>query len=541
MMAGSVRWLSVPGSVHPGVATGLSAPPTYRWGQTLWQMIHERAERLPDSRLVSDEKGNVLTAAEYRDRAERVAAGLMGLGVTASSIVSWQLPSNIESMLILAALCRLDATQNPLIMILREPEVEFITHQAGSQLLITSGHFRNYDHGVMAHSIAERTPGLTALVLAGVLPDADPAILPPAPYDHGDEVRWLYYTSGTTAEPKGARHRDRDLISGAHTFCDSLEPTAADKIASVAPMAHVGGVLFFLSALVSDASLIITEVFDPISTTKQLAEAGVTICGSGVPFIQGFLAQQRLDPQTKLLPDVKVFIVGGASRIESLHYQAKNELGGVGIVSGYGMTESPFMTFGRLDDSDWHHAMADGRPGPGVDLIIVKDDGTRALAGEAGEVRVKANTMMAGYVDPLLDETAFDDDGYFRTGDVAYLDAEGFLIISGRIKDVIIRNMENISAREVEIPLIDHPKVLIASVIGLPDELTGERVCAVVVPVDLAEAPTLDELCRYLREHGLNPRKLPVQLEIVDELPLNAMGKVMKQTLQQRFREKAHS
>ncbi|CAN5273662.1 cyclohexanecarboxylate-CoA ligase [soil metagenome] len=531
----------MPGSLLPEVDSDFGAPAHYRWGRTLWQMIDERARRLPDSRLVSDEKGNVLTAAQYRDRAERVAAGLMRLGVTSSSIVSWQMPSNIEAMLILAALCRLDATQNPLIMILREPEVEFITRQAGSQLLIAPGNFRNYDHGVMAQSIAERTPGLSALVLTGDLPEADPALLPPVTYDHGEEVRWLYYTSGTTAEPKGARHRDRDIIAGSHNFCDSLEPTSADKIASVAPMAHVGGVLFFLSALVSDASLIITEVFDPITTAAQLAEAGVTICGSGVPFIQGFLAQQRLNPEVPLLPDVKVFIVGGASRIESLHYQAKDELGGVGIVSGYGMTESPFMTFGRLDDSDWHHAMADGRPGPGIDLIIVKDDETRALTGEPGEVRVKANTMMAGYVDPSLDETAFDENGYFRTGDVAYIDAEGFLVISGRIKDVIIRNMENISAREVEIPLIDHPSVLIASVIGLPDELTGERVCAVVVPVDASVPPTLDELCVYLRERGLNPRKLPVQLEIVDELPLNAMGKVMKQSLQQRFREKAHS
>jgi acyl-CoA synthetase (AMP-forming)/AMP-acid ligase II len=506
----------------------------YKWADTLWGLVENRARQSPDSLLVSDEKGRRITAREFRDRSERVAAGLMRHGVGPGSVVSWQLPSNIEAIVLFTALARLDAVQNPLIMMLRENDVEFITRQAGTELLIVPPSFRKYEHGAMAERISQRVPGLRVLVLEE-LPEGDPATLPPADQLDGSRERWIYYTSGTTAEPKGAKHTDQHIIAGARIFCAAVQPLAEDHLASVAPVAHVGGVLYFLGALVPGGDLIITEVFDPVSTTKQLSEADVTLCGSGVPFIQGFLAQQRLQPERKLFPHVKAFLVGGASRVESLHYQAKEELGGVGIVSGYGMTESPFMSWGAQGDSDWHHACADGRPGSGIELIIVNDDETRAAPGESGEIRVKGETLMTGYVDSSLDAKAFDDHGYFRSGDLGYLDDKGFLIISGRIKDVIIRNMENISAREVEIPLIEHPQVLIASIIGLPDNMTGERVCAVVVPADPADPPTLQGLCEHLLGTGLNPRKLPVQLEIVTELPLNAMGKVMKQALQKRY------
>lgn len=514
--------------------------PQYSWEATLWQMIERRADERPDSILVTDEKGSRVTSAQFRARAERVAAGLHDRGVGAGSIVSWQLASNIEAMLVFAALCRLDAVQNPLIMMLREPEVDFITQQAGSSLLITTEQFRGYGHGEMARGLAARRVGLSAIVLddslaEGGLPDGDPAGLPALDELDTEAIRWLFYTSGTTAEPKGARHRDRHLIAAANVFCTAVRPSSDDRIASVAPMAHVGGILYFLSALVSGGRLIITEVFDPVSTTHQLSEARVTLCGSGVPFIQGFLAEQRATPETRLFPDVKAFLIGGATRMPSLHYSARDELGGVGVVSGYGATEAPFSCWGSLDDDDEHHAIADGRPRAGVELKIVKDDGTAASPGEIGEVRIAGPTVMAGYVDARLDAEAFDEEGYFRTGDLAYLDDDGYLVITGRIKDVIIRNMENISARQVELPIIDHPAVLIAAVIGLPDEKTGERVCAVVVPNDPTSAPTLEELCAHLEAHGINRRKLPVQLEIMSELPLNAMGKVMKQVLRERL------
>ena len=152
-------------------------------------------------------------------------------------------------------------------------------------------------------------------------------------------------------------------------------------------------------------------------------------------------------------------------------------------------------------------------------------------AGEEGEVRLRGGQLMLGYVDPTLDAAAFDGAGFLRTGDLGVLDERGRLTITGRLKDVIIRNMENISATELEHLLHEHPKVREVAVIGVPDELTGERACAVVVAADRGDPPTLEELGEHLLAAGLSKRKLPERLELVDTLPRNAMDKVQKNEL----------
>jgi len=213
----------------------------------------------------------------------------------------------------------------------------------------------------------------------------------------------------------------------------------------------------------------------------------------------------------------------------------KRELGGVGIVSGYGLTECPYLSWARVDDPDDKLPMTEGRPPAGTRIKIIDAEGRPVPAGESGELRVRAPQLMLGYLDSSLDSDAFDDEGYFRTGDLAMLDSDGYLTITGRIKDVIIRNMENISAREIENLALTFARAAEMAVIGLPDALTGERVCAVVVPADPADPPTLDELVAHLRAEGLNPRKLPVQVEYVSELPRNAMNKVVKTVLKEQF------
>jgi acyl-CoA synthetase (AMP-forming)/AMP-acid ligase II len=340
-------------------------------------------------------------------------------------------------------------------------------------------------------------------------------------------ARWLFYTSGTTSVPKGARHTDSGLLAAARTFCAALEPGPDDRVAALAPMAHVGGILHVLIALLTGSSMIISDVFDPKETARLLSEERVTLGGSG--------AEQRARPGTRLFPEAKVFLMGGASRTAAFHAEVRDELGGRGIVSGYGMTECPYISWGRLDDSDHDHATADGPPGPGTRLRVVGPDGTQVGPGEPGELLVRAPQLMLGYVDPTLDAAAFTADGYFRTGDVAVLDDRQYVTITGRIKDVIIRNMENISAREVEDHLATHTALADTAVIGLPDAATGERVCAVATVVEDSEPPSLQDVCAHLRQRGLNPRKFPVQLEFVAELPRNAMGKVLKTALRERF------
>ncbi|MCW2863586.1 MAG: putative O-succinylbenzoate--CoA ligase [Actinoallomurus sp.] len=512
----------------PAPAAGLEAG-------TIWRLLVARAEATPEARFVVDERRRQVTFGELRDAVECAAAGLQDLGVRPGDVVSWQLPNRIETITFTLALARLGATQNPLVMMLRERELGFICGQAGSRWLVVPGTFRGVDHEAMARAVAAARPGLEVLRVDGGLPEGDPATLPPDTADDGPAVRWIFYTSGTTSDAKGAKHTDRGLIAASGTFCAHLALRPEDVTATLLPLAHVGGIAHVLSALRTGSSMITSAVFDPQASVDLLAEQGVTLVGSGLPFIRAYLERQRAQPDTPLFPRARVTLCGGSPRPESLHHEVKRELGGVGVVSGYGLTECPYITWGRWDDTDADHARTEGSPGEGGEVIVVRPDGTRAEDGETGELRVRGPQLMLGYVDASLDAEAFDADGYFRTGDLGFRDARGYVTVTGRMKDVIIRKMENISSRELEELLSTHPAVADVAVIGLPDPDTGERACAVVVPTDPGAPPDLPGLCAHLREHGLSIRKLPERLELVDVLPRNAMGKVVKRGLVGRF------
>ena len=189
-----------------------------------------------------------------------------------------------------------------------------------------------------------------------------------------------------------------------------------------------------------------------------------------------------------------------------------------------------------VSDSEEELAVSEGKPMVGVELRVHRLDGSPADPGEQGEIRARAPQMMRGYLDPVLDLEAFDADGFFRTGDLGHLDERGNLIITGRLKDVIVRKGENVSAKEVEDLLATHPDVADVAVIGLPDPDAGERVCAVVQLTADAEPMTLDDVVDHLRAAGLMTQKLPEQLEVVELLPRNSTGKVLKHVLRDEFK-----
>ena len=211
------------------------------------------------------------------------------------------------------------------------------------------------------------------------------------------------------------------------------------------------------------------------------------------------------------------------------------ELFGAPIVSGYGLTEAPILTMGSMFDSDEDLAQTEGAAMPGVELKMVTLDGDLAGVGEEGEVRAKAPQLMQGYLEGSLDAEAFDDEGYFRTGDLGMLNERGMLTITGRLKDVIIRKGENVSAKEVEDHLYRHPKVADVAVIGLPDEERGEMVCAVVSTAEAADPITLPEVFDYLKSEGLMVQKIPERLEVVAVIPRNPTGKILKNELRKTY------
>jgi len=507
---------------------------------TLWELVESRAAASPDQEMTVDEHGRRITFAGYKEAAERAAAGLAGRGVRAGQVVSWMLPTWHESLVLAAALSRLSVVQNPIIPIYREREVGFIAAQAGVAVLIVPGRWRDFDYEAMARRVSELNGGRPQVMVCDrALPEGDPAALPPPPEVPTDArlapVRWLFYTSGTTAAPKGAQHTDATIIATARGMTACLDFGPRDRGALAFPFTHVAGPIWLCSSLLTGGTNIIIEMFDPVRTVDVLRRERVTMAGSGTAFHQAFLAAQRKTPGERIFPHLRSCPGGGAPKPPQLHYDVKNELGGVGIVSGWGLTESPILTMGRHDDPDEKLACTEGRAMPGVELRVVTLEGRVAGPGEEGELRARAPQMMKGYLDPALDAGAFDQDGFFRTGDLGVVDSQGYVTITGRLKDVIIRKGENISAKEVEDLLYLHPKVADVAVIGLPDPAAGERCCAVVAVKEGEEGLGFGEMQEFLNGKGLRVQAVPERLELVDSVPRNASGKILKHELRERY------
>jgi acyl-CoA synthetase (AMP-forming)/AMP-acid ligase II len=302
----------------------------------------------------------------------------------------------------------------------------------------------------------------------------------------------------------------------------------------------VAGPIWLAASLMAGLPNVLLDRFDPAAAVELFSREKVTLGGSGTPFHLAYLKAQRefvkTHPGQRAFPYFRLCNGGGAPRPPTLHAQIRDEVGGLGVIAGWGLTESPILTMSTVHDPQSALDDSEGRPMPGVELRVVTLEGKIAEPGEEGELRAKAPQLMLGYVDASLDADAFDADGYFRTGDLGTVDADGFVRITGRLKDIIIRKGENISAKEIEDLLFTHPRLAEAAVIGLPDAERGERVCAVAVTAEGAEPLEFAEMVAFLKEAGLTTHKLPEQLEAVDVLPRNPTGKVIKRDLVARFR-----
>jgi acyl-CoA synthetase (AMP-forming)/AMP-acid ligase II len=342
-------------------------------------------------------------------------------------------------------------------------------------------------------------------------------VLPPPPTG-AEEFRWAYYSSGTTADPKGARHTDASVFASSNGMIDGLGFAEGDVYPIAWPFTHIGGMTMLVTALRGGCRLVLFDTWDPTTTPERMAAHGPTLLGSATPFFRAFLDAHARHGGT-LFTQVRACVGGGAPIPEDLGRELAEAFGVSGVVSSYGLTEFPIVTSQRPDDPD---------VGQGVGRFV------REVTGRTvdGELRLKGPQCFRGYVDTSLDDAAFDEDGWFRTGDLATIDADGTVRITGRLKDVIIRNAENISAPEVEEVVLAHPSVLDVAVVGVPDARTGERVCACVV---LAEGATLDvaDLGAHCTASGLSRHKCPEQVLVVEEIGRNPMGKVQKAPLRE--------
>jgi acyl-CoA synthetase (AMP-forming)/AMP-acid ligase II len=419
-------------------------------GRSFWHLVCDAAARAPERMVLADDYGRTLTTAGLRDAAERVAAGLP---VRPGMVVSWQLPTTLEACVLMCALARLGAVQNPVIPVLREREVGLITKAVGTGLFITASSWRGFGHAEMGRGL-----GLDVIAVEQEadrdgplrLPSGNPAALP-APPGPSPQCRWLYFSSGTTADPKGARHSDATIIAASNAVTGLQGMRDGDVYPIVFPITHIGGIAMLAAVLRAGGRLVMVDTWDPATTPERIAAHQPTILGSAQPIFRAYLDAQRRHREP-LYPRLRCFVVGGAPTPSDMLHD---------------LTESFSI-----------------------------------------ELRLKGPQCFLGYVDRAQDAAAFDDEGWFRTGDLGEIGADGNIRITGRLKDVIIRNAENISAAEVEDVLRRHPGVADVAVIGLPDQRTGELVCAVAVP-EPGHALTLAALAAHCAEHGMTPYKRP--------------------------------
>jgi len=491
---------------------------------SIWELIERRADATPDRVMLYDGDRET-TFAQYRGLVERAAAGLAGLGVGPGVNVSWQLPTWTESAVLVGALCRLGAVQNPMLPIYRYREVSFIAKQTNCKLLITPSTWNNFDYAGLAEHVAGENDGMHTLVADHVLPDGDPASPAPAPDDYGYPVRWIFYTSGTTAAPKGVQHTDRSALMGAIGYAHKTHVVADDLALVAFPFTHIGGIIIgVFTPLLTGSAAVLMEAWTAAASTELIAKRAITL-GNGAPAIHAaLLAEAKANPDA--YKTIRAFPSGGSTKPPQLHDDLMAAVPtSVGITSGYGMTEAPIVSQTDIDAPDDSKRNGEGTPTPSVEMKIL----------DTGELVVKGEQVMRGYVDSTLDADAFTADGYLRTGDTARFDEHGAVVITGRIKDIIIRKGENVSAKEVEDVLFGHPKVADVAVLGIPDEGRGEMVVAFVVPKDASDPPTMLDVREHCTGVGLMTQKIPERIEVIDVMPRNPSGKVPKHELRARI------
>ena len=409
----------------------------------------------------------------------------------------------------------------------------FCIRQTKAQMVLTAGEWRGFDYGEMIERAIESMEARPDIVHAyDSLPEGDPSTLPPPDDPAAVEapVRWIYYTSGTTSDPKGVRHTDRTLMAAGVGLTIAQGITTEDVGSIAFPYAHIGGPDYMVMMLVTGLSAVLLEAFVPAEAVAEFASHGVTRVGGGPAFYSMILAEQRKNPFQMVIPSLRYLTGGGAPMPAELFFEAQREIG-VPVLHGYGMTECPMITQGAWNDDDDQLSDSEGAPIQGCEVTIVREDGSVAAVGEVGEVRVAGPMVFKGYTDPALNSAAFDDAGRFRTGDLGLKRADGYVKLTGRLKDIIIRKGENLSAQEIEDVIYTHPKVSAVAVIGLPDRDRGERVCAVVETTSGHEPLTFLEMQDWCRQAGLMNQKIPEQLEHRDQLPRNATLKVLKYQL----------
>ncbi|WP_439031291.1 AMP-binding protein [Gordonia terrae] len=524
--------------------------------QNFTELLRSRAEANPDKVFVTDGT-HTLTYAEFYDTSQRLALGLKRRGLAAGDRVAVQLPNWAAFVVIAAALARVGAVMVPIMPIYRKDEVSHVVSDARIKFAIAPVSFRGFDYvsmfeeirregGTLESIVAVRATqeDLGALAERGVSVLEDIVVSDVAAEDidaeidfrvHPDEPFVIVYTSGTTSRPKGCLHTFNTYASGARALTVAFGHTEADVQFGPSPITHTTGlVTSVLIPLLAGASTHVMAEWNPVQGLAEIEKYGCTAAVTATTFLQTLMAAAEEHPEADL-SSLRVWTCAGSPIPAAVVENAAAKLPTASILSLYGRSENLSTTTCTIEDDPQRAVSSDGAALPGAEVRIVGEDGYEVPRGSEGDIAYRGPSHMIEYLN-RPDETAelFTPEGFSRSGDVGVMTEDGFVRVTGRTKDIVIRGGMNISVREVEDKLADHPDLVALAVVGMPDEKLGEKVCCYVVPREGHQAPTVEELRTYLTDRGVAIQKTPERVIPIAELPMTATGKIQKHVLRKR-------
>jgi cyclohexanecarboxylate-CoA ligase len=524
--------------------------------QGLWtdrvitDFLDEVAAEQPDKLAAIDSRGQV-TYAELKRLSDRAALGLLELGVRPGDVVSFQLPNWIEFLIVHFAVTRIGAVNNPLIPIYRDREVGFMVGLARSKVIVIPQEFRGFGYPEMIERLRGNWPALQhVLVVDGPTTDtqtswrefidtpweqrrdaAELAGLRPDPND----VTLLIFTSGTTGEPKGVMHTHNTLVAANAPLPARLGASRDSVIHMASTFAHLTGFLYGarLPTQVGGATAVYQDIWDPARFAELVEEHRITYTSAATPFLHDTLNAPNLAQRD--LSSLRLFACMGAPIPRAMVREARVKLPSLTVLGGWGQSENGLVTLGIPGDPEEKIVERDGYPWPGMEIRVVDFDGSALPAGKEGRLQVRGPFLFVGYAERLeMTRVSFQGD-WFDTGDLAVIDEDGYLNITGRTKDVVIRGGENIPVAYVENVLYENPRLAGVAVVGVPDPRLQERAWAVVTLAPGVDGFTIEEMRDFLAEKGVAKQYWPEGLEVLTELPRTASGKIQKFQLRARL------
>ncbi|WP_435030891.1 medium-chain fatty-acid--CoA ligase [Escherichia coli] len=508
------------------------------WGDaSLADYWQQTARAMPDKIAVVDNHGASYTYSALDHAASCLANWMLAKGIESGDRIAFQLPGWCEFTVIYLACLKIGAVSVPLLPSWREAELVWVLNKCQAKMFFAPTLFKQTRPVDLILPLQNQLPQLQQIVgvdklapatsslsLSQIIADNTP--LTTAITTHGDELAAVLFTSGTEGLPKGVMLTHNNILASERAYCARLNLTWQDVFMMPAPLGHATGFLHGVTApFLIGARSVLLDIFTPDACLALLEQQRCTCMLGATPFVYDLL--NVLEKQPADLSALRFFLYGGTTIPKKVARECQQR--GIKLLSVYGSTESSPHAVVNLDDPLSRFMHTDGYAAAGVEIKVVDDARKTLPPGCEGEEASRGPNVFMGYFDePELTARALDEEGWYYSGDLCRMDEAGYIKITGRKKDIIVRGGENISSREVEDILLQHPKIHDACVVAMPDERLGERSCAYVVLKAPHHSLSLEEVVAFFSRKRVAKYKYPEHIVVIEKLPRTASGKIQK-------------